>query len=234
MLEFFKDNLFKILGGVVLLLVLFLGSLFFFRNNKKDINDAEEVSIVEEDLVKDANTIETNEEVKELPKKLLNVDVKGLVNKPGVYQVEEGTIINSVLELAGGLKKGATTKNINLSKKVSDEMVIYVYSEYQLNNMNKSIEQKECSAKEVEINSCEGSSIIVSSDNNEVQVSGKISINKGTKEQLMTLSGIGEAKALAIIKYREDNNGFKALEEIMNVSGIGEAAYNKIKDNIEL
>ena len=57
-------------------------------------------------------------------------------------------------------------------------------------------------------------------------------MNKANKEQLMTLTGIGESKALAIIKYREDNNGFKSIEEVMNVSGIGEALYNKIKDSI--
>jgi competence protein ComEA len=50
----------------------------------------------------------------------------------------------------------------------------------------------------------------------------------------MTLSGIGESKALAIIEYRDNNGGFKVLEDIMNVSGIGEAAYNKIKDYITL
>ena len=50
----------------------------------------------------------------------------------------------------------------------------------------------------------------------------------------MTLSGIGESKALAIIKYREENNGFKDISEIMNVSGIGEALFNKIKEFITI
>ena len=50
----------------------------------------------------------------------------------------------------------------------------------------------------------------------------------------MSLSGIGEAKALAIIEYRTKNNGFKSLDELMNISGIGASAYAKIKDNIKL
>ena len=50
----------------------------------------------------------------------------------------------------------------------------------------------------------------------------------------MTLTGIGEAKAVAIIEYRNQNGGFKALEDLINVSGISENIYNKIKDFIEL
>ena len=57
-------------------------------------------------------------------------------------------------------------------------------------------------------------------------------LNTATKEELMTLSGIGESKAEAIIKYREDNGTFKTIEEIKNVSGIGDAAFEKIKDSI--
>ena len=230
MLDFLKDHILKI---VIIFVVIVLGVIVSVvgikhKQNKDVVID--EVSVFEpekEDII-------VEEEIA-IPVKMLNVDVKGLVNNPGVYQVEEGTIINRVLELAGGLKKGATTKNINLSKKVSDEMVIYVYSEAQLNKMNESNNIKECSTPEVDIRSCSGSSVITSDNsNNDNQVSGKISINRGTKEQLMTLSGIGESKALAIIDYREKNNGFKTLEEIMNVSGIGEAAYSKIKDFIEL
>ena len=60
----------------------------------------------------------------------------------------------------------------------------------------------------------------------------KLSINEASKEELMTLNGIGESKALSIIEYRNTNGSFKNIEEIKNVSGIGDAAYEKIKDNI--
>ena len=57
-------------------------------------------------------------------------------------------------------------------------------------------------------------------------------VESGNHEELMKLNGIGESKAENIIKYREENGGFKTIEDIKNVSGIGEAAYEKIKDFI--
>ena len=62
----------------------------------------------------------------------------------------------------------------------------------------------------------------------------KVSLNNATLEELMTLSGIGESKAKAIIKYREEENVFKSIEDIMNISGIGTSLFEKIKDNITI
>ena len=50
----------------------------------------------------------------------------------------------------------------------------------------------------------------------------------------MTLSGVGESKALSIIEYRNNVGGFKSIEEIKNVRGIGDAAFEKIKNNITI
>jgi competence protein ComEA len=53
-------------------------------------------------------------------------------------------------------------------------------------------------------------------------------------EELTTLNGIGEAKAIKIIEYRNTNGLFKSIEDIKNVSGIGETFYEKIKDSITI
>lgn len=60
----------------------------------------------------------------------------------------------------------------------------------------------------------------------------RVNINTADIDELMTLKGIGEAKAQAIIEYRENNGKFRSVEEIVNVNGIGEATLEKLFDYI--
>lgn len=229
MLEIIKD--YKKIIILFVFLGLFVGGFFLFnKSNHKD-----NIEVREEQVQKvSVNDSKINEKVEE--EKLISVDVKGAVKKAGVYSLKEGSIVNDVLKLAG-LKSNATTKNINLSKKLINEMVIVIYTKSELKRLNE-VSIADCVSTEVDISNCEGSSVIVPNGSNTTSQSSNnqdtsfINLNKANKEQLMTLTGIGESKALAIIKYREDNNGFKSIEEVMNVSGIGEALYNKIKDSI--
>lgn len=59
-----------------------------------------------------------------------------------------------------------------------------------------------------------------------------ININTASAEELMSLNGIGEKKALTIVEYRETNGPFNSIEELTNVSGIGEKTFEKLKENI--
>lgn len=63
---------------------------------------------------------------------------------------------------------------------------------------------------------------------------GKVNLNTATKEELMTLPGVGEAKASSIISYREEQGAFKSIEDIMQISGIKEGLFEKIKDYIKI
>ena len=227
---------------IVILLIIILVLIVVKANKKKEevINEAPtQLSMVEP---------MEEEKQEEVPLKEYHVDIKGSVKKPGVYKVSEGTIINDVINMAGGLKSGGTTKNINLSKKVQDEMVLYIYTTTELKK-KETTTVTECVSKTEYIDTCSNSSVIVtegttsnstssSTSNNTSNTSetsngsSKVNINTADKDALMTLSGVGESKAVAIIEYRNKNGLFKSTEEIMNVSGIGEAAYQKIKDYI--
>ena len=63
---------------------------------------------------------------------------------------------------------------------------------------------------------------------------GKININTAGKEELMTLPGIGEAKAEKILRYREEHGAFRSIEDVMQIEGIKEGVFNKIKEDITI
>jgi len=191
------------------------------------------------------------------------IEIKGEVKNPGVYEVNSNNIINDVVTIAGGFTKKAYTKNINLSKRVSSELVIYVYSKEEYESLNeKEVEKEiiieECICPTYDISDCtnNGNSEIITNDSiidnnsnkdnsdisnnndlndkesNNVEEDNKlININNATKEELMSLNGIGESKANAIIEYRNKNK-FNTIDDIKNVSGIGDSAFEKIKDSI--
>ena len=137
-----------------------------------------------------------------------------------------------VIEKAGGLTTNANTSVINLSKKITDEMVIIIYSNQQVKEFTKTKEQeKQVQEKCIQIdeNALKNDACIL---NEQKDTNKKVSLNKATIEELMTLSGIGESKAKEIINYRETNGEFKTIEDIKNVPGIGESLFAKIKENI--
>ena len=197
---------------LIFLFILFTVLSYFLFNAEKTVAFEEEEEDVEKIEVKEAP-------VKEETKVM--VDIKGEVNKPGCYEADENLRVQDIIELAGGLKEGASTDDINLSSKIFDEMVIVI-------NKKEEVVDKVETIPKVSVNSANQSSTV-----NKV-VPGKVSINTAGVEELSTLNGIKEARAKKIIEYRETNGPFKALEDIKNVSGIGESIFAKIKDNITL
>lgn len=222
---------------VSFILVFILVGNFFYEDNSVSTKDVKKLSVTKKEA--------KNEEIKSTDikqNKTVFVDVKGAVNTPGVYEIDSEKRIIDAINLAGGLSSNANTINLNLSKKVADEMYIVVYNQKQIDDYKKddtnniSCAAKECICPDVSNDACISNSkkSFTKSEVDNNEKINKVSINTASKEELMTLSGIGESKALSIIKYREENNGFKNIEDIKNVSGIGNALYEKIKDNIAL
>ena len=248
MREFFLKNLQIILSFIIITLIIALITIFLL-----DIQIPHKTTISNNEIAlnnpNDETTLpvaqEPTEEVSQEETKYF-IDIKGAVKNPGVYEVTKGTIINDIIKLAGGLKSNASTKYLNLSKQVTNEMVIYIYTTTEEKNLGeKAI--SECTTSNANIKECEGSSTITtnqaapnnqnttnSASANQSNPQAKININTATEEELTTLNGIGSSKAKAIITYRQNNGPFKKIEDIQNVSGIGSSVYQQIKDYITI
>lgn len=168
-------------------------------------------------------------EDKETVSQKVLIDVKGEVNTPGVYELTVDNTVIDAIKKAGGLTSQSDTSNINLSKKLEDEMVIIVYSKEEIKEMNKEIECPPCNDVCV---TKEDEKALLEEKETEEKITGKVNLNEADIEALQTLDGIGEVKAKAIIDYRDKNGPFKQIEDIKNVSGIGDSVYEKIKENI--
>ena len=224
-----KKEIILVCLGLVLLLVI--GFVFIYKNFTAD--DKEDENIV---LNTKNDTKKDEEEEEEV---YYQVDIKGEVINPGIYTVKEGSRVIDVIRLAGYLTEVADTSVLNLSKKVKDEMVIIVYSYDEVVNFTatkekEEIEQEAClSQNGIQNDACIKDSTDDTSSSS-VVISGKLSLNTATLDELMTLPGIGEAKAQAIIEYREEVGAFQNIEELKEVSGIGDAIFDQIKENITI
>ena len=184
---------------------------FFTETAESEVsNDAATESGQENTVVKNSNqdkdTVETE------PTVLLYADICGAVENPGVYELEDGARICDLVKLAGGLTAEADLNVLNQAEKVTDGMKVRVYTKEE--------------AVDLPVQTGIGMTTT------EETGSGTININTADQTQLVTLSGIGAARAADIIAYRTEHGSFQTIEEIMNVSGIKESTFQKIKDQI--
>ena len=135
------------------------------------------------------------------------VYITGEVNNPGVYYVDNNSRIIDLLEECGGVTSNSDLSEINLAQKLEDSDKIDIPTK-----VEKYVQIDE---KEV----CDD----VDSD--------KININTASKDELMSLNGIGDTLAQNIIDYR-NKNVFESIEDVLNVNGIGQSKYEKIKEYI--
>lgn len=140
------------------------------------------------------------------------VHVAGAVEKPGVYEMQEGERIYQAIEKASP-KAEADINLLNLASRLSDGQKIIVPKK------GESLPSESL-----------GQGALPTGEGN----TDKISLNQATKEELKQLPSIGDKRADDIIAYRESHGGFKKIEELKEVSGIGEKTYDKLKDKVSL
>lgn len=212
---------------ISIIILIFISLIFVFNN--KDTETKETVELFDSQVIEDEQLITK-----------IKINIKGAVKNPGVYEINGDSRVEDAINTAGGLTENSDTSIINLSRKLSDEDVIIIYTKDEVKKIkqgNVIIQyiENECNCPEYENSACIDPDTLINTENEDQPIaSGKISINKATIDELQTLSGIGESKAKAIIEYRNSNGSFKSIEEIKNVKGIGDAIFEKIKDDISI
>lgn len=139
------------------------------------------------------------------------VYICGEVKYPDVYELLEGSRVKDAVQKAGGFNHDADEKRVNLARQLSDGEQIIIPKKGEDLSENQEFPNE---------------------SNSESQQ--KININTATKEQLMSLSGIGEAKAEAIIAYREEHGAFRSIDELKEIRGIKDGVFQKVKDLITI
>lgn len=197
---------YKTIGTITIGIIIFLFFIITYfsgGNSELNKNDNESIFVEENESMEVINKKEEKENIK------IVVDIKGEVKNPNIYWLEEGCIIEDLINIAGGITEEGDLSKINRAQKLNDHEVVII----------PNINDKESEIKDI---------MTSSNDKN------KVNINTASINELDTLSGIGPSKAEAIIKYREENGTFKSIEEIKNVTGIGEALFEKFKENITI
>jgi len=132
------------------------------------------------------------------------VEIKGEVRKPGVYTMPHDARLHDLLLASGGTTSLSNLRNVNLAMKIEDGASFYIPS----------------------IHDEEEEPITVGQEEKE----GKIDLNKASREELMSVTGIGPATADNILAYREEAGKFNSVDELVNVNRIGEKTLEKIRD----
>jgi len=155
---------------------------------------------------------ESAAEPPELPTTVF-VEVKGAVVSPGVYELPADARVKNVLDVAV-LSENADLLTVNQSAKLTDEMVVYIPYEGEIDD-ETAVKTFSTAAKEN-------------------VAAGQVNINTASIAELTTLNGIGEKKAQAILTYREEQGLFTTMEEIKNIPGIGDKTFENLKPYITI
>ena len=220
------DNKKKTMISIILIIILIISFIIYLiMNNSEDNALNWEEDIIMQNTQNEENRKnkigESTNEIEE--EEIIVVHITGEVKKEGILYLAKGARIADAIKGAGGETDEADLSQVNLAYKLQDGQKIYIP------NKNEKVSMY--------ITDNGGNNIIEESNNTQNGEKGeskKVNINTASQSELDSLPGIGPALAQNIIDYREENGGFKSIEELQNVKGIGDAKYDDIKDNVTI
>lgn len=143
----------------------------------------------------------------------IQVYVCGEVVTPGVYHLNPGMRICDAVDAAGGFTEEASREYWNLAEPLTDGQMIFFPTEEEAKEREASAERAGALPQETD---------------------QRVDINTADVAELITIPGIGETRAQAIVAYRQEHGAFAQVEDIMKVSGIKNALFEKMKEYITI
>ena len=192
------------IAGGILFIIISLG-VQYHKVTQSQLYFIEETS--EENL--------TSVDIPQSEETIIYIDIKGAVNRPGLYQLSEGSRMIDAIEAAGGLTIEADDRTINLAEKLLDQQKIIVYTESEIAEQLMQEDRDNLLERDVY-------------PSNPSDATQKININIATIDELQALPNIGPKKAQAIIEYRQTNGSFQTIDQIKEIKGIGEKTYEEL------
>ena len=162
--------------------------------------------------------------------KTLVVHICGAVSAPGVYELPAGSRIIDAVEAGGGFLPEADEACCNLAEEIVDGCQIYIMTKTE--SCADGQTEKKAGIQTSPDSDMQTTDRNVRSNSAPALENGLVNLNTADVAALMTLPGIGESRAKAIISYREQHGAFAKIEDIMKISGIKQSAFSKIKDKI--
>lgn len=213
-----KKKMIQLLSGLA---VVFVCGILYFHNSPQEASN----TVITEgfsDTVKTGQGQENGSSTEKPGREDIYIHVCGQVKKPGVYVFTGEPRVIEAIEKAGGFTKKADRSSLNQAAVVTDGTQLMIPA--------KTVSKTVSDSKKTSVSKVPDRTLSV--PDRTLSVPDRVNINTASKEELMTLSGIGESKASQILSYREENGYFKKTEDIMNISGIKEGVFGKIKDKI--
>jgi competence protein ComEA len=165
-------------------------------------------------------------------KPVIWVDVAGAVRRPGLYALPDGARVAAALERAGGVGRKADRAAVNLAAKLTDGQQVFVPARGAAGSARAGAAASSPGASSAAGLAGGGSAGGASVTSGAAAGGAPISLSTATQAELEQLDGIGPALAQRIIDYREQNGGFKSIDQLQEVSGIGEKRFEALKDRI--